>query len=59
MAQVFCCKYCEIFKNTCFIEHLRWLPLGKIRTNSLNSAKFQFQLFLTKFDIMGYLYIVT
>ena len=26
-AQVFACKYCETFKNRCFIEHLRWLLL--------------------------------
>ena len=25
--QVFSCEYCEIFKNTSFIEHLRWLLL--------------------------------
>ena len=29
---------------------------GKIRTKSLKSAKFQFQLFLTTLDIMGSLY---
>ena len=25
VAQVFSCEYCEIFKNTFFTEHLRWL----------------------------------
>ena len=25
--QLFSCAYCEIFKTTFFIEHLRWLPL--------------------------------
>ena len=25
LAQVFSCEFCEIFKNTFFIEHLRWL----------------------------------
>ena len=42
-AQVFSCKYCEIFKNRFFIEHLRWLLLqelykkllGKISKTSL------------------------
>ena len=23
VAQVFSCKFCESFKNTCFVEHLR------------------------------------
>ena len=27
LAQVFSCGFCEIFKNTFFIEHLRWLLL--------------------------------
>ena len=27
--KVFYCEYCEIFKNTFFIEHLRSLPLVK------------------------------
>ena len=26
VAQVFSCEFCEIFQNTFFIEHLRWLP---------------------------------
>ena len=25
MVQVFSCKFCKIFKNTFFLEHLRWL----------------------------------
>ena len=28
--QVLSCEYCEIFKNTFFVEHLRWLPLVKL-----------------------------
>ena len=28
--QVFACEYCEIFKNSVFIEHLRWLLLWGI-----------------------------
>ena len=27
LAKVFFCEFCEIFKNTFFIEHLRWLLL--------------------------------
>ena len=27
LAQLFSCKYCEIFKNSFFIEHLWWLLL--------------------------------
>ena len=27
MVQVFSCKFCKIFKNTFFLEHLRWLLL--------------------------------
>ena len=27
LAQVFSCEFCEIFKNTFFTEHLRWLFL--------------------------------
>ena len=27
LAQVFSCEFCEIFKNTFFIKHLRWLLL--------------------------------
>ena len=27
LAQVFSCEFCEIFKNTFFIEHLQWLLL--------------------------------
>ena len=27
-AQVFSCEFCEILKNTFFIEHLRWLFLN-------------------------------
>ena len=57
LAQVFSCEYCKIFKNTSFRIPLldAW---SKIRTASLKSATFQFQLFLTTLDIMGFLYIV-
>ena len=48
---MFSCEYCEIFKNTFFIEYLRWLPM--VKSKSLKSAKFQFQLFSTTLDIMG------
>ena len=27
LAQVFPCEFCEIFKSTFFIEHLRWVLL--------------------------------
>ena len=27
LVQVFSCEFCEIFKNTFFTEHLRWLLL--------------------------------
>ena len=30
LAQVFSCGFCEISKDTFFIEHLRWLPLINI-----------------------------
>ena len=29
--QMFSSKYGKIFKNSFFIEHLRWLPLTKMR----------------------------
>ena len=28
LAQVLSCEFCEFFKNTFFIEHLRWLLLN-------------------------------
>ena len=28
--QVFSCEFYEVFKNTFFIEHLRWLLLAKV-----------------------------
>ena len=59
MAQVFSCEYCEIFKNTYFNKTPLVAASGNIRTKSLKSAKFQFQLFLTTPDIMCFLYIVT
>ena len=30
LAQVFSCEFCEIFKNTFFIEDLRWLLLFSV-----------------------------
>ena len=33
LAQVFPCKYYENFKNTFFIEHLRLLPLVKLKSS--------------------------
>ena len=30
LAQVFSCEFCEIFKNTLFIENLWWLLLVKL-----------------------------
>ena len=30
LAQVFSCEFCEISKNTFFIEHLRWLLLEDV-----------------------------
>ena len=35
---VFFCKFCIIFKNTSFIEHLRWLLLKKIPYSLLLQA---------------------
>ena len=29
---VFSYEYCQIFKNTCFTEHVRWLLLKVLRT---------------------------
>ena len=40
LAQVFSCEFCEIFKNTFFIEHLRWLLLY-VRSCSLISLSVQ------------------
>ena len=37
LVQVFSCEFCEIFENTFFIEHLRWLLLVlKIFTTFIN-----------------------
>ena len=33
LAQVFSCEFCEIFKNTFFTEHLRWLLLSFLDLN--------------------------
>ena len=40
VAQVFSCEYCEIFKNTFFVEHLRWLPLLKLEPSLCNQQNF-------------------
>ena len=33
LAQFFSCEFCEIFKSTFFIEHLRWLLCNLFRAN--------------------------
>ena len=44
MSQVFSCHFCEIFKNTFFIEHLPWLvlpilkPLDLLHPNIISSS---------------------
>ena len=58
-AQVFSFEYCDIFKNIFFYRTPTVPAFGKIRTEFLKSAKFQFRLFLATLDIMGSLYIVT
>ena len=50
---------CENFKNIFFYRVTLVTASDKIRTKSLKSPKFQFQLFLTTLDIMGSLYVVT
>ena len=42
--------YCEIVKKTFFCRTSPVVASSKIRTKSLKSAKFQFQLFLTTLD---------
>ena len=42
LAQVFCCEFCEISKNTFLTEHLRWLLLngfGKVYPNISSFAQ--------------------
>ena len=39
LAQVFSCEFCEIFKNTFFIEHLCWLLLKSSSWNDLMLQK--------------------
>ena len=56
-----CARVSFLIKLQAYLFH-RTRPMavsGKFRLKSLKSAKFQFQLFLTTFDIMGSLYIVT
>ena len=36
---VFSCQFCEIFKNTFFIEHLQWLLLYMIHFPPYNNKK--------------------
>ena len=38
LAQVFCCEFCEIFKNTFLTEHLRWVFLKLAKHRSLNAV---------------------
>ena len=43
LAQVFSCEFCEIFKNTFFIKHLRWLLLKKnqsFRALSMSKSRY-------------------
>ena len=40
LALVFPCKYYENFKNTFFIEHLRLLPLVKLKSSLWNQQNF-------------------
>ena len=47
---MFSCKYFENFKNTFFYRTTPVAASGKIRTKSLESAEFQFQLDLTTVD---------
>ena len=47
---MFSCKYFENFKNTFFYRTTPVVASGKIRTKSLESAEFQFQLDLTTVD---------
>ena len=47
---MFSCKYFENFKNTFFYRATPVAASGKIRTKSLESAEFQFQLDLTTVD---------
>ena len=35
LAQMFSCEFCEILKNTFFIEHLRWLLLNKMSRGNM------------------------
>ena len=37
--QVFSCEYCEIFKNSFFIEHLQWLLLTFQQTTGVKVIK--------------------
>ena len=57
--QVFSCERGAILKNTFVYRAPPMTASGKIRSKFLKSAKFQFQLLLTTFDIMGSIYIVT
>ena len=38
LAQVFCCEFCEIFKNTFLTEHLRSVFLKLAKHRSLNAV---------------------
>ena len=44
--QLFSCEYCETFKSSFFIEHLRWLPLNHYlqyqKYSSIQKISFQF-----------------
>ena len=46
--QLLYCEYCEIFKNSLFMEHLHWLLLNKERVHvepSVDNTNCIFQIF--------------
>ena len=55
--QVFSCKYCKIFKNSFFVEHLRWLlldtphlPIPLIKTRNKNGKTLDLPSILISFS---------
>ena len=38
LTQVFPCEFCDIFKNTFFIEYLRWLHFSQFHTSMTTSS---------------------
>ena len=43
MAQVFSCEFCDMFKNTFFIEHLQWLLLLLVEIEKVGEYFFSVQ----------------